>query len=105
MTNVTYNAPEGDNEVVTFMGVKFFNGQAKSLSGEHEALIAKARNNPFFDVSEPKAVKANEPVKCASVVASAHAVCPCCICVTTSAEKVEKVVNPPRKPVMTKSRT
>lgn len=51
MATVTYNAPEGDAEVVHYMGTKFFNGQPVEIDEETEAgalLLAKAVNNPFF---------------------------------------------------------
>lgn len=50
---VTYNAPQGDDKVVTFCGVEFFAGHPVELdAGEHSHLIAKARGNPHFEVSE-----------------------------------------------------
>lgn len=47
----TYNAPEGDNEVVTTRGVRFFDGQAVELDPvEHRDLIKKLRSNALFSV-------------------------------------------------------
>lgn len=47
----TYRAPEGDNEVVSMRGVKFFNGQPVELNrDEHSALIGKLRGNPHFEL-------------------------------------------------------
>jgi hypothetical protein len=48
---VTYHAPEGDNAVVIFFGVRFFDGQSQEFGAEHGALIAKAHRNPHFAVS------------------------------------------------------
>lgn len=48
---VTYKAPEGDNEVVHFKGVRFFDGEPVELEqGDNKHLFAKARNNPHFEV-------------------------------------------------------
>ena len=48
---VTYNAPSGDDAVVTTRNVRFFDGQPQELEAdEHEALIAKCRTNPHFEV-------------------------------------------------------
>jgi len=47
----TYNAPEGDNEVVTMRGVRFFDGQATELDPVvHSDLIKKLRGNGLFEV-------------------------------------------------------
>lgn len=62
--SVTYNAPEGDEAVVTMRGVRFFDGQSVNLDEiEHDGLIAKLRNNQHFTVSgdEPKAKKERKP--------------------------------------------
>jgi hypothetical protein len=64
--SVTYNAPEGDEAVVTMRGVRFFDGQALHLDPiEHDGLIAKLRNNQHFEVEggEPKAPKAEKKPK------------------------------------------
>ena len=60
MTQVTYIAPEGDNEVVTTGGVKFFNGQPLDLGDEHARLVGKLRNNPHFRV-DGEAAAVDEP--------------------------------------------
>ena len=52
----------------------------------------------------PASVAATEPTTCTATVAPAIAILPCCSSVTTSAEKVEKVVRPPQKPVTISSR-
>ena len=49
----------------------------------------------------PKKVSAREPIKCSKAVPSAQVNSPRCMRPTTSAEKLEKVVKPPRKPVIT----
>lgn len=62
--SVTYNAPDGDDAVVTTRGVRFFDGQPVHLDeSEHAALIAKLRNNQHFTVSgdEPKPKKERKP--------------------------------------------
>lgn len=48
MTSITYKAPKGDEKVVTFMGVEFFDGQAVAV--DNPAVVAKARTNPHFAV-------------------------------------------------------
>jgi hypothetical protein len=51
MPLVTYNAPQDDSEVVTYMGVKFFSGHPIEVdASEHAALIGKALGNPHFNV-------------------------------------------------------
>lgn len=53
MAFVTYKAPKGDDRVVTFLGVEFFDGQAVEVSvDEHAHLIHKAKVNPHFEVSD-----------------------------------------------------
>lgn len=48
---VTYNAAEGENQVVTTRGVTFFDGHPQELNtNDHGALIAKCQGNPHFDV-------------------------------------------------------
>ncbi len=48
---VTYNAPEGDSEVVTYMGLKLFNGQPVEVDPvENSRLLSKIRGNKFFEV-------------------------------------------------------
>ena len=49
----------------------------------------------------PRKVKASEPAKCKSAVPRAQVTSPRCIKPTTSTEKLEKVVRPPKKPVIT----
>ncbi len=79
MATVTYHAPEDDAEVVTYMGTKFFNGQPVEIDDETEAgamLLAKAENNPFFDVdgasaAKPKAAKAEGPAAKGAAAAAA----------------------------------
>src|SRR3954454_2249973 len=46
-----------------------------------------------------------EPTRCVTVCNSAHPTWPVCNNAVASAENVEKVVSPPRKPVMTNNRT
>lgn len=49
--SVTYRAAEGENDVVTTRGVKFFNGQAQELEfDDHKELILKSVGNPHFEV-------------------------------------------------------
>lgn len=51
MVKVTYNAPEGDEKVVTTRGHTFFDGHPLDVDEvEHGELIAKARCNPHFSV-------------------------------------------------------
>lgn len=50
MASVTYKAPKGDDKVVTFMGVQFFDGQAVEV--DDAALIAKASTNKHFVVED-----------------------------------------------------
>lgn len=48
---VTYNAPEGDNEVVHMGGVRFIDGQATEInSADHPHLMSKIEGNQHFDV-------------------------------------------------------
>jgi hypothetical protein len=46
-----------------------------------------------------------DPATCTPISATAQPVSPRASALTTSAEKAEKVVRPPRNPVMTNSRT
>jgi hypothetical protein len=55
MAKVTYRAPAGDAEVVTFMGVRFFDGIPLDVAA---AVVAKAAANPHFVVEAADA----EPV-------------------------------------------
>ena len=55
-------------------------------------------------VRMPSAVSVSEPARCAPMAAIAQPTCDCESRPTTSAENVENVVRPPRKPVITKSR-
>lgn len=51
MPSVTYHAPEGDSEVVSLAGLRFFDGEPRSLDGvEHAVLLAKLGQNPHFEV-------------------------------------------------------
>jgi len=51
--SVTYNAPEGDSEVVTMRNVRFFDGQAVEIDEDrHSDLLEKLRTNQHFDVNE-----------------------------------------------------
>jgi len=52
----------------------------------------------------PRNVMASEPRTWVAIEMKAQTKLPCCNCVTTSAEKVEKVVNPPKNPVITSKR-
>ena len=52
MPYVTYIAPEGDSEVVHYLGVKFFSGLAVEVDASETRLLAKAASNPHFDVSD-----------------------------------------------------
>jgi len=52
-------------------------------------------------VKIPKKVKTKDPTRCNSAVPSAQVYSPRCKKLTTSAEKLEKVVRPPKKPVIT----
>lgn len=48
---ITYNAPPGDQPYCETRGVKFFDGQPRSLDVEqHAELIAKCETNPHFTV-------------------------------------------------------
>ena len=47
----------------------------------------------------PANVIATDPTTCMATTDAAHSKRPCCNRTTTSAEKVENVVNPPQKPV------
>lgn len=52
---VTYRAPQGDNKVVETRGLTLFDGQTQELdSEEHAAFLAKAENNPHFEVGEAR---------------------------------------------------
>ena len=55
-------------------------------------------------VAMPARVMISDPTRWAAAAHSAQLMRPCCSSNTTSAEKVEKVVSPPQKPVMMKSR-
>ena len=60
MAKITYLAPEDDSEVVTFMGLKLFSGQATEVDPAADAaLLSKAVNNRFFKVEDwtPPAAK------------------------------------------------
>lgn len=52
----------------------------------------------------PSSVIATLPATCTAIAPNAHCTRPAVSCPTTSAEKAENVVRPPRKPVMTSSR-
>src|SRR5690606_30743942 len=52
----------------------------------------------------PRIVMNNEPSTWIATAPVAHINRPCCSSATTSAENAENVVNPPRNPVITKSR-
>jgi len=49
----------------------------------------------------PRKVSAKEPARWSNAVPIAHVSSPRCIKLTTSTEKLEKVVRPPKKPVIT----
>jgi hypothetical protein len=56
----TYRAPEGDNKVVEFGGVTFFDGQEVELnSDDHDHMINKLQGNQHFDID----VGEDEPSK------------------------------------------
>jgi len=65
MAFVTYNAPEGDERVVTYLCVDFFDGIPVEVDAdEHKRLLGKAAKNPFFTVSDTaEEVEAAVPVK------------------------------------------
>ena len=70
-------------------------------------LLAKARLSGarlHSTVPMPAKVISTEPTTCSATAPSAQPVRPCCSKVTSSAEKVEKVVSPPQKPVIQSSR-
>ncbi|RYE45455.1 MAG: hypothetical protein EOP24_20095 [Hyphomicrobiales bacterium] len=51
MAKVTYHAPEGDSEVVSLQGLRFFDGEPRELDDtEHVALLEKLVHNPHFEV-------------------------------------------------------
>lgn len=60
MAWLTYNAPEGDDKVVEYMGVEMFHGVPVDLDDiglddEQKArVLAKAVDNPFFELSDEK---------------------------------------------------
>src|SRR6516225_4807141 len=72
---------------------------ALQLVGTH---ALRLRNHSTVPI--PAKVITTEPTRCAAAAPSAHSARPCCTSVTSSAEKVEKVVSPPQKPVITNSR-
>jgi hypothetical protein len=49
MPKVTYKAPPGDAESITWRGKTFKNGE--SVDVEDQAMLSKAQNNPYFEVS------------------------------------------------------
>jgi hypothetical protein len=58
---VTYNAAEGESQVVTTRGVTFFDGHPQELNtNDHGALITKCHDNPHFDVELGEEI-ADEP--------------------------------------------
>jgi hypothetical protein len=52
----------------------------------------------------PSSVIPMLPATCTAIAESAHIIRPAISCATTSTEKVEKVVSPPRKPVTIRRR-
>lgn len=51
MATVTYHAPLGDSEVVSLMGLRFFDGEPRELDdAEHPGLLEKLATNPHFAV-------------------------------------------------------
>lgn len=69
---VTYNAPAGDDAVVTTRGVRFFDGQPQELDlVQHAALIAKCRNSPHFEVIGGEPSDRMEKARAAKVAKSA----------------------------------
>ena len=52
----------------------------------------------------PARVISTDPATCAAAAPSAQESRPCCSNIASSAEKVEKVVSPPQKPVMISKR-
>ena len=51
MAKVTYHAPQGDSEVVSLAGLRFFDGEPRELGdAEHVALLGKLAHNPHFAV-------------------------------------------------------
>src|SRR5690348_7392972 len=56
-------------------------------------------------ITKPSSVNASEPIRCKPIIASAHAYSCRNSSVTVSPENVEKVVSPPRKPVVMNSRS
>lgn len=51
MATVTYHAPQGDSEVVSLSGLRFFDGEPRELDdAEHVALLGKLAHNPHFEV-------------------------------------------------------
>lgn len=58
----TYVAPEGDNKVVEFGGVTFFDGMPVDLnSNDHPHLINKLPGNPHFDIELGEEVPDDRP--------------------------------------------
>lgn len=52
-TRATYNAPDGDEQVVVMQGVRFFDGQSTEFDERlHAGLIDKLRTNQHFDLEE-----------------------------------------------------
>jgi hypothetical protein len=50
MAKVTYHAPAGDSEVVSLMGLRFFDGEPRELDDAHAPLLEKLAHNPHFEV-------------------------------------------------------
>lgn len=70
---VTYNAPDGDDAVVTTRGVRFFDGQPQELdTDEHDELIEKCRANLHFEVIGGESVTAARAAKAAKSAAKAE---------------------------------
>jgi len=61
-TYATYNAPNGDEQVVTMQGVRFFDGQAKELDETRDVLlIEKLRTNQHFELDEGDLIDSEPP--------------------------------------------
>ncbi|MGW1422700.1 hypothetical protein ACWAT4_21600 [Bradyrhizobium manausense] len=76
----TYNAPEGDSDVVEMGGVEFKSGEAVDLnSDDHSHLINKLPGNKHFDieigdeVERPKRGRPSNAEKAAKDAESAEA--------------------------------
>lgn len=66
MVSITYRAPIDDSAVVEMRGVRFFDGEPKTIDAKENAdLVAKLRTNRFFEVKDmtiKEAIRADNPI-------------------------------------------